>query len=130
MGECLERYVELARQVGAPFTMDVVKSIAALCNENPYELWYNIALLYLDKTVEKIEKPSIQTAPPHTPVANCWRCSACNRTFNDIKHLVNHITYFVRQKDKAHMELYQKIKKLSDEQRKSFTEIATNILKC
>lgn len=128
MGECTEKYMELAKQAGAPFTIEIVKSIANLCNENPYVLWYNIASLFLGQH-KIVEKPVSQVTQP-TAIANCWRCPACNRTFSDTKHLVNHITYFVRQRDKAHIELYQKIKKFSDEQKKSFTEIAISILKC
>ncbi len=130
MKECIGRYVELVKQTGAPFTIEIIKSIATLCNEDPYELWYNIATSFLrpQETIEDMKKSQLQTTPQYT--VSCWRCTACNRTFNDVKHLVNHITYFVRQKDKAHIELYQKIKKISDEQKKSFTEIATNTLRC
>lgn len=129
MKECIEKYIELVKQTGAPFTIEVIKSIATLCNENPYGLWYNIATSFLkpQETIEGMKKSLPQTSQ-HT--VSCWRCTACNKTFNDVKHLVNHITYFVRQKDKAHIELYQKIKKFSDEQKKSFTEIVINMLRC
>uniref|UniRef100_A0A7J3QGH6 C2H2-type domain-containing protein n=1 Tax=Ignisphaera aggregans TaxID=334771 RepID=A0A7J3QGH6_9CREN len=128
MRECARKYIELVTQLNTPFTMEVVKSIATLCNENPYDLWYNIASSFSELLKHSEKEPQAIKQIPVT--ANCWRCSACNKTFNDVKHLVNHITYFVRQKDKAHIELYQKIKRISDEQRKSFTEIAINILKC
>ncbi|MCS7111747.1 MAG: hypothetical protein N3E36_06975 [Sulfolobales archaeon] len=130
MRECTERYLELAKQAGTPFTIEIVKSIAALCNEDPYKLWYGIAASFLQprELMEKVEKVTAQTALQRTD--NCWRCPACNKTFNDVRHLVNHITYFVRLKEKAHTELYQKLKKLSDEHRKSFTDIAIGTLKC
>lgn len=60
----------------------------------------------------------------------CWRCSACNKVFNDVRVLVNHITFFVRQKDKAHIELYKKIKEQSEKNGKTFTQVVEEILKC
>lgn len=123
MRECMERYLELVKQAGAPFTMEIVKSIAILCDEDPYRLWYDIAKLHLEPKLLEVERAALQTE-------NCWRCPACNKAFNDVKHLVNHITYFTRSKDRAHTELYQKLKKLSDDHRRSFTDIVTTTLRC
>ncbi|MEM0026806.1 MAG: hypothetical protein QXT53_02470 [Ignisphaera sp.] len=128
MKDCSKDLISIAKSSGAPFTIEVVKSIARICNEDPYELWYEI----LGKAIVMNATPTTTVSTSEKKIAEgpCWRCEACGKTFSDARHLVNHITYFVRQRDKAHIELYQKIKKLESEKGKTFTEIALEILKC
>lgn len=128
MKDCSKELIDIARNSGAPFTIEVVRSIARICNEDPYKLWYEI----LGKPITVTATTSTAAPATEKKVAEgpCWRCEACGKTFADARHLVNHITFFVRQKDKAHIELYQKIKKLENEKGKTFTEVALEILKC
>jgi len=80
-------------------------------------------------SISKTENSSIPSSKS-VSTAPCWKCSACGKEFNDVKHLVNHITFFVRQKDKNHLELYRKIKESSDKSSKSFTQVVEEMLKC
>ena len=128
MKDCSEKLIEIAKNSGAPFTIEVVKSIARICDENPYDLWYEIlgkiTQIGATLTASSSSKERKSIKEP------CWRCEACGKIFTDAKQLVNHITYFVRQKDKPHIELYQKIKKIENEKGKTFTEAALEMLKC
>lgn len=112
--------------------MEVVKSIASLCDEDPYKLWRSIAAkATLIQPVEMVSRTEVKTQTSAQPVTgSCWRCTACNRTFNDIKHLVNHITFFVRQKERAHLDLYKKIKESADKSGKTFTQVCEETLRC
>lgn len=79
------------------------------------------------KTIPQVSaKPTVKT----TTSELCWRCTACNKTFTDVKQLVNHILFFVRQRDRAHLEVYKEIKDKSTKEGKTFTQIAEEILKC
>lgn len=112
--------------------MGVVRSIASICNEDPYKLWHAIAsggLLYQASPPFKA-MPSEALRPVSSTPGPCWRCTACNKAFNDIKQLVNHITFFVRQRDKSHIELYKKIKEYADKSGKTFTQASEEILRC
>lgn len=128
LSPCASRYLRIAVESGAPLTLEVIKSVAALCGENPYSLWV---------AVSSSSAPRAVTTAPASAEAGegvenkreRWTCSACFREFEDVRHLVNHITYFVRQGDKAHLELYQKLKKLSAEKGRTFTEVAAEALK-
>ena len=80
-------------------------------------------------SIAKTESPNIPDTKSISTTL-CWRCFACGKEFNDVKHLVNHINFFVRQKDKNHLELYRKIKESSDKSSKSFTQVVEEMLKC
>ncbi len=133
MKECINKLLNIVQEVKAPLTIEVVKSIAYLCREDPYTLWYELASVYGSRLEYKLEqkyssKPSsIQT---NQSIEKCWKCPACNRVFDDIKHLVNHITYFVRQHDSSHIDLYKKLKKISGDTGRSFSEVVAKELKC
>ena len=131
MSSCVERLIKAVQDARAPFTLDVVKSIAHLCNEDPYRLWRIIAsssAKYVGISIQ--EQGSASTAEKQRTAGPCWRCSACNRVFSDSRQLVNHITFFVRQRDKAHIELYNKIKDNATRSGKTFTQVAEEMLKC
>jgi uncharacterized C2H2 Zn-finger protein len=130
LNECSSRLIKIVKSSGAPLFMEVVKSIATLCREDAYMLWYELVsestgtveVSHVSPTESKRER--ISTTGP------CWKCESCGKIFNDVKHLVNHITFYVRQRDRAHMELYQKIKRIADEKEKTFTEVVMEVLKC
>jgi hypothetical protein len=128
--ECVSKIIKIVQDVGAPFTLEVVRSIAKLCNEDPYKIWYAIALGGI--TTKTASQPSAKTTPTASKTTSefCWRCSACNKTFNDVRQLVNHILFFVRQKDRAHIEVYKEIKERSTKESKTFTQVAEEILRC
>jgi uncharacterized C2H2 Zn-finger protein len=128
LNECSVKLIEIARAAGAPLIIEVVKSIATICGENAYSLWYELATI---STIQTSQTSITEDKKVKTSVEGpCWRCEACGKTFTDVKHLVNHITFYVRQRDKAHLELYQRIKRVVDEKGKTFTEVVTEILKC
>uniref|UniRef100_A0A7J2U1Q5 C2H2-type domain-containing protein n=1 Tax=Ignisphaera aggregans TaxID=334771 RepID=A0A7J2U1Q5_9CREN len=130
MNECSSKLVEIVKSVGAPLTIEVVKSIAMLCRENTYNLWYELASEGAN-IIGATQTPLIESKKEKISVEGpCWRCEACGKTFTDIRHLVNHITFYVRQRDKAHIELYQKMKKIVNEKRKTFTEVVMESLRC
>ncbi len=129
MNDCSSKLISIVKGVGAPLTMEVVKSIARLCSEDPYNLWHEIAKQELGAKAAVII--SAEESQRKTVVAElCWRCEACGKTFSDVKHLVNHITYFVRQRDPAHIELYKKVKNHAEKSGKTFSEAAMELLKC
>ncbi|GEM_PF-809040 len=131
--KCTSNLIKIVQEVGAPFTLEVVRSIAKLCNENPYKLWQSIALGVITIPQSRVSSPVEEVAKPSIPKASTsgpsWRCIACNKIFTDVKQLVNHILFFVRQKDKAHTELYKEIKDRSTKEGKTFTQVAEEILR-
>lgn len=132
--ECALNLVKVVQEVGAPFTLEVVRSIAKLCDEDPYKLWRSIALGVAAIPQPKVSSPVGGVTKPSMPKASTsepsWRCTACNKIFTDVKQLVNHILFFVRQKDRAHTELYKEIKDRSTKEGKTFTQVAEEILRC
>ncbi len=130
MNKCIDELLALARQNRTPLLFEVVKSIAALCNVDPYELWYTIAYgtARTASTTSATTTTSIRTQVQRT--GPCWRCPACGKEFNDVRTLVNHILFYVRQRDRAHLEVYRKIKQKADQTGQTFTTVAMNELKC
>ncbi len=127
MNRCVEDMLKIVREVHAPLLLEIVKSIAALCNVDPYQLWY-----YLARQSMPTAK-SVSVAKPSTPTLRtepCWRCPACGKTFQDPAKLVSHILYFLRQRDRGHIEVYRELKKKVEATGKTFTEIVKEELKC
>lgn len=122
--------IKIVQEAKAPFTLEIVRSIASLCNEDPYKIWYSIALEGVKS--RPLHQVSVKTAtvPTKTVAEFCWRCPACNKVFNDVKHLVNHILFFVKQRDRAHIDVYKEVKDKSTKEGKTFTQVAEEILRC
>ena len=131
MNECVEKMLKLVQELNTPLLLEVVKSIASLCNVDPYILWEAISSGKTTfKRIEmKISTPS-QESQQARRIGPCWRCPACGKEFNDVKHLVNHILYFVRQRERSHLEVYRKIKSRVEQTGQTFTQIVLNELKC
>jgi len=110
--------------------MEVVKSIATLCGEDAYTLWYELVSESTGVVEVSRVSPTESGRERISATGPCWKCEACGKIFADVKHLVNHITFYVRQRDRTHMELYQKIKRVVDEKEKTFTEVVMEVLKC
>ncbi len=130
MSNCVDKLINIVQEVKAPLTIEVVKSIAHLCHEDPYSLWHKLASMYTTTLIEQRYLAKPQHIQIKREAEKCWKCPACNKTFDDFKHLVNHITYFVRQHDTSHTELYKKLKKISSDSGKTFSEIVASELKC
>lgn len=129
MSNCVDRLIKIVQDVKTPFTIEVIKSIANLCDEDPYKLWHNIASLQLTQSVNRSESVDNISSQKSMAKDVGWKCTVCGKFFNDVGHLVNHITFFVRQRDKAHIELYKKIKEYADKNNKTFTQATSEILK-
>ncbi|MEM1644739.1 MAG: hypothetical protein QXL96_02515 [Ignisphaera sp.] len=136
MSKCTSDLIKMIKELGTPFTLEVVKSVARLCNEDPYKLWHSIALGITATITSKTSSQSMteRATKPTTLKASTselsWRCTACSKVFTDVKQLVNHILFFVRQRDKAHTELYKEIKDRSTKEGKTFTQVVEEILRC
>jgi len=134
VSECTAKLIRIVQDVKAPFTLEVVRSIARLCNEDPYRLWYSLATSYKQRPmpieVSAAGQRVASEKKPTTTGETCWRCSACGKSFDDIKHLVNHILFFLRQGDKAHAELYKEVKSKATKEGKTFTQVAEELLRC
>ena len=128
MNPCVERMLEIARQSGTPLFLEVVKSIASICGVDPYELWNEIAKRFAETSAARPRPATAEARKPST--AMCWRCPACGREFESPSKLVSHILYFVRQRERAHVQLYREIKKLVEERGKTFTEIVKEEYRC
>ncbi len=134
MNECVERLLEILRETRTPLLLEVVKSIASLCGVDPYTLWNALAHGSLQAVTAPTTRSTTTTATaktaPKTIAGPCWRCPACGKEFNDVKHLVNHILFYVRQRDRAHIEVYRKIKQRVEQTGQTFTQVVMSELKC
>jgi len=130
MSNCIDKLINIVQEAKAPLTIEVVKSIAYLCREDPYNLWYKLASMYTNTVTDQRSSTKAQSIQTKRETEKCWKCPACNKIFDDYKHLVNHITYFVRQHDVSHIDLYKKLKKISSDTGKTFSEIVASELKC
>ncbi|HIP56766.1 MAG TPA: hypothetical protein EYH02_01655 [Ignisphaera aggregans] len=133
MSECVEQLLKVVREAHAPLLFEVVKSIASICGEDPYTLWNALASGSIPKPSEsQLAKKSTSTAQsitkPHT--LQCWRCPACNKEFSDVKQLVNHILFYVKQRDKSHIEVYRNIKQRVERSGQTFTQVIMTELRC
>ena len=134
MNKCVERLLRVIRETHTPLLLEVVKSIASLCSVDPYALWNSLAHGSLQVATETATKQPSATAitktAPKTATGPCWRCPACGKEFNDVKHLVNHILFYVRQRDRAHIEVYRRIKQRVEQTGQTFTQVAMSDLRC
>ncbi len=122
------------RETHTPLLLEVVKSIASLCNVDPYELWNALAHGSPQAATAPATRPTTATTTaktvPRTAAGPCWRCPACGKEFNDVKHLVNHILFYVRQRDRAHIEVYRKVKQRVEQTGQTFTQVVMSELRC
>ncbi len=134
MNECVEHLLRVLHETRTPLLLEVVKSIASLCGVDPYTLWNALAYGSLQTAVAPVTRPATATSTTktitRTPAGPCWRCPACGKEFNDAKHLVNHILFYVRQRDRAHIEIYRKIKQRVEQTGQTFTQVVMSELKC
>jgi len=130
LNPCVERMLEIVKQSGAPLFMEVVKSIASICGVDPYELWSELAKRFGVPTHSAARTSAAAEAKRATAPSMCWRCPACGREFESPAKLVSHILYFVRQRERSHVQLYREIKKLVEERGKTFTEIVKEEYRC
>ncbi len=127
MNKCVEEQLRMAKSMGAPLLMEVVKAIASLCGVDPYVLWEWIYQREVSSTSSTTvstatagatskSRTSITTAP-------CWRCPACGKTFDNPTTLARHILYFVKMRDRAHLDLYREIKNKMNASGRRFNEV-------
>ena len=133
MDSCVEQLLKIVREVHAPLLFEVVKSIASICGEDPYALWNALASGSIPKLGEsQPAKKSVSTAQAIAKprVSQCWRCPACNKEFSDVRQLVNHILFYVKQRDKSHIEVYRSIKQRVERSGQTFTQVVMTELRC
>ena len=133
MDSCVEQLLKIVREVHAPLLFEVVKSIASVCGEDPYALWSALASGSIPKLSESQHaKRPVSTAQPISKprISQCWRCPACNKEFTDVRQLVNHILFYVKQRDRSHLEVYRNIKQRVERSGQTFTQIVMTELRC
>ncbi len=128
MNECVERMLKYVKEYGTPLTLDVLRSIASLCSVDVYELWYRLTSSYTQQ--ERYSETTSTTPKTVERRGLCWKCPACGKEFQDVKTLVSHILYFVRQRDRAHLQVYRDIKRKVESTGKTFTEIVMSDYRC
>lgn len=126
----MSKLVQIVNDAKAPFSMEIVKSIAKLCREDPYKLWHYIASTMFTSSLEQYSIQKLENRDLSSKSnSSKWKCSVCGKIFEDVTRLANHIIFYVRQKDQNHLELYKKIKEYADENNKTFTQAVEEIFK-
>jgi len=127
LNKCVEEQLKLAKSVGAPLLLEVVRAIASLCNVDPYVLWRWIAQRELGGIATQ-PQTKVSSATTLSTTAPCWKCPACGKTFDNPTTLARHILYFVKLRDRAHLELYKELKNKMSSSGKRFNEIVKELV--